>query len=140
MPLFNRSAAADYAVKYALSPNSAFPPYSNDCTSFVSQAMLAGGWTMVGGSVFDRQDDDVWWWGKSTFSQASYTWGGADNFSRFVAASGRGKRGSRGDLGLGDVVQIAKRPRLPLDGRDPAGLLPGRGWTVHVLPYEQHSE
>src|SRR3954469_5515044 len=108
MPLFNRSAAANYALKYALSPNSSYPPYSNDCTSFVSQAMLAGGWTMVGGRVLDRQDDDGWWWGKSSFSQASYTWGGAHNFSKFVAAKSRGKAGSRSDLDLGDVVQISK--------------------------------
>jgi hypothetical protein len=107
MPIFNRSAAINYALRYALSPNPDYPPYSNDCTSFVSQAMLAGGWTMVGGSVFDRSNNDVWWWGKSHLTQASYTWGGAHNFSKFVSVSGRGTSCARGDLALGDVVQIA---------------------------------
>jgi hypothetical protein len=107
MPKFDRYAAAAYAVRYALTPNSAYPPYQNDCTSFVSQCMLAGGWTMIGGSAWDRQDDDAWWWGKSMFSKASYTWGGAHNFSKFVPKSGRGKSCSRDDLDVGDVVQIA---------------------------------
>lgn len=108
MPLFNRSAAAAYAAKYALSPNDCYPPFPNDCTSFVSQAMLAGGWTMIGGSYFDRQDDDAWWWGKSVLTKASYTWGGAHNFSKFVSKSHRGTACSRADLAIGDVVQIAK--------------------------------
>lgn len=108
MSLFNRSAAADYAMKYAISANSTYPPYPNDCTSFVSQSMRAGGWTMIGGSFWDRQDDGAWWWGKSSLSQASYTWGGAHNFSKFVAKSARGKSCLRSELELGDVVQIAK--------------------------------
>jgi hypothetical protein len=108
MPLFNHAGAAAYATRYALSPNPAYPPFPNDCTSFVSQCMLAGGWTMIGGSFFDRQDDGAWWWGKSTFTQASYTWGGAHNFSKFVPQSGRGSSGPRSDLAVGDVVQIAR--------------------------------
>ena len=108
MPTFNRFAARDYATKYALKGNSAYPPFDNDCTSFVSQCMLTGGWTMIGGSVWDRKDDDVWWWGKSSWSKASYTWGGAHNFSKFLTAVGRGKSCKRADLEVGDVVQISK--------------------------------
>jgi Putative amidase domain len=107
MPLFNHGAAAAYATRCALSPNPSYPPFPNDCTSFVSQCMLAGGWTMIGGSFMDRQDDGAWWWGKSLLSRASYTWGGAHNFSKFVPLSGRGNRCPRNDLAIGDVVQIA---------------------------------
>lgn len=108
MPLYDRSATVAYAVKYAITPNPDYPPFPNDCTSFVSQAMLAGGWTMVGGSFGDRKDDEAWWWGKSWWAQASYTWGGAHNYSRFVDKSGRGTICPRSDLAVGDVVQIAK--------------------------------
>jgi hypothetical protein len=109
MPLFDRNAAVEYAVKYAITPNpDYFPAYSNDCTNFVSQAMLAGGWTMVGGSYGDRKDDDSWWYGESFWTLASYTWAGAHNFSRFVQKSRRAAICDRGDLAPGDVVQIAK--------------------------------
>jgi hypothetical protein len=108
MPMFNHAAAVAYAVKYAKSPNPDYPPFDNDCTSFVSQCMLAGGWTMTSGSFFNRQDDDVWWWGESMVTKASYTWGGAHNFSKYIARSGRGKLCPRADLVAGDVVQIAK--------------------------------
>jgi hypothetical protein len=104
---FSHSAAAAYARKWANPGNPAYPPFDNDCTSFVSQAMLAGGWTMLGGDVFDRKRDDVWWYGQSKFTRASYTWAGAENFAHFIAASSRGSR----ELDLmkleeGDVIQI----------------------------------
>lgn len=108
MGSYNRVKAATYALTYALNPNCRFPPYENDCTNFVSQCMLAGGWTMSGGSVFDRDEDGVWWYGRSVWSRASYTWAGAHNFSKYLTRSGRGSRVSRGGLSLGDVVQIAK--------------------------------
>ena len=108
MPLFNRHAAARYATRYALASNPAYPEFPNDCTSFVSQSLLEGGWTMTEGSVWNRTDDNVWWWGKSSFTRASYTWGGAHNFSRYVTLSGRGRSCPREDLDYGDVVQIAR--------------------------------
>jgi hypothetical protein len=107
VPSYNRTDAATYAKKYAITPNPSYPPFPNDCTSFVSQAMLAGGWTMIGGNVFDRTSDDVWWWGKSSFTRASYTWGGAHNFSRFILRSVRGRACKRDELTIGDVVQIS---------------------------------
>lgn len=104
---FNHSAAAAYARQWATPGNPAYLPFPNDCTSFVSQAMLAGGWTMIGGDIFDRTRNDVWWYGKSAFTRASYTWGGAENFAQFIRTSSRGTR----ELDLmkldeGDVIQI----------------------------------
>ena len=60
---------------------------------------------MLGGSFWDRKDDDVWWYGRSRLATASYTWGGAENFSRFVPTSGRGTRlASPLSLDLGPTV------------------------------------
>lgn len=105
MPLYNRNASSQYAIRYALRANPEYPPFENDCTSFVSQCLLAGGWTMIDGG---RKDGDVWWWGLSMWSKASYTWGGAHNFSQFLTASGRGKACAESELKLGDVVQCAE--------------------------------
>lgn len=90
----------------------------NDCTNFVSQALLAGGWTMVGGTCDDRKDKDVWWFkpmdcrwvgGRpwSTEVKASFTWGGAQNLYWFMKESGRGAEVSDPmDLEIGDVLQM----------------------------------
>ncbi len=106
-PSFSHSAAAAYARTWALSTNPKFGRFDNDCTNFVSQAMLEGGWTMIGGSFSDRTRNDVWWFGKSYFAKASYTWGGAQNFADFVTTSGRGTRAATEmDLEEGDVLQM----------------------------------
>ena len=104
MPLYNRTDSVKYALRYALSPNPDYPPFPNDCTSFVSQALRAGGWTMIDGG---RKDNNVWWWGLSAWSKASYTWGGAHNLSQLLASSGRAKACAESELKLGDVVQCA---------------------------------
>jgi hypothetical protein len=114
--LFSGSAAAAYAKKWATSTNSAYGRFDNDCTNFASQAMEAGGWGMIFGSnICDkRKDDDVWWYLKDGCSRwywsnvdASYTWGGAENFYQFMKTSGRGTAASRVmDLGEGDVLQM----------------------------------
>lgn len=106
---FDHGKAAAYARQWASSPNPAYPPFADtDCTDFVSQAMLTGGWTMIGGSYFDRKQDDVWWYGKSSLVTSSYTWGGAQNFADFLAKSGRGsKQTDKKSLAPGDVIQAA---------------------------------
>jgi outer membrane protein OmpA-like peptidoglycan-associated protein len=104
---FSHSAAAAYARRWALSTNPSYGRLSDDCTNFVSQTMLAGGWTMVGGSFFDRKRNNVWWFGRSWLARASYTWGGAQNFADFITASGRGTRSSNEmSLEEGDVLQM----------------------------------
>jgi Putative amidase domain len=116
MSSYQHADAVAYARKYALTSNSSYPTFPNDCTNFVSQAMLAGGWTMLGDSFLDRADDRVWWYGKTRFTRASYTWAGAQNFANFVAASRRGiKAASPMDLEPGDVLQILEpaTPTIP---------------------------
>jgi hypothetical protein len=122
--LFTGSAAASYARTWASSTNPAYGRFSNDCTNFVSQAMEAGGWSMITGSSYcdDRKKDSVWWFnpGGCTYTacpwswcptvksvNASYTWGGAQNFFDFVRTSGRGTAASKvRDLDVGDVLQM----------------------------------
>jgi hypothetical protein len=103
---FNRHKAVAYARQYALTYNPAYRTFPNDCTNFVSQAMLAGGWTQVDGP---REANNVWWYsgGFLGLRVASYTWGGAQNFYNFLSVSGRGTLAQGpADLDLGDVVQM----------------------------------
>jgi hypothetical protein len=111
LQLYSGAAAAAYARKWALSTNSAYPRFGNDCTNFVSQSTEAGGWTMMGGSCSDRKNNSVWWYGSSNCwwpgVRASYTWAGAQNFYDFTSTSGRGTAaGAVSDLNIGDVLQM----------------------------------
>jgi hypothetical protein len=76
-------AMANYALTYVYNYNWAYRSFSHDCTNFISQAMYAGGWTMVDG---DRTSNGAWWYG--WFTQ-SYTWAGAHNWYFFARGSGR---------------------------------------------------
>ncbi|MCP4428765.1 MAG: DUF4157 domain-containing protein [Chloroflexi bacterium] len=122
--LYSNSAAASYARTWATSANTAYGRFSNDCTNFVSQAMEAGGWSMIVGSSYcdDRKKDSVWWFNRGGCRytacpwswcptvktvDASHTWGGAHNFYNFVRTSGRGTAAGRvWDLSVGDVLQM----------------------------------
>jgi hypothetical protein len=102
----------------------------------VSQALLAGGWPMVGGSAWDSTDNGAWWYGKlqkkdygGNVSEIvdklearvglrqpialderyrnSQTWSGADHFGKFLRISGRATKVSGPDmLRPGDVMQL----------------------------------
>jgi hypothetical protein len=125
LQFYNGGAAASYAKKWAKSVNPDFPRFSPDCTNFVSQALLAGGWKMeysLSTSLMDgpgaaiarcaeRKDDDVWWYNRPRYCawpkvRASYSWAGAENLYNFMSTSGRGTAaGHVADLGVGDVLQ-----------------------------------
>lgn len=112
LQLYAASTASAYARKWATSTNPSYPRDGNDCTNFVSQAVLAGGWAMAGGSCSDRKDDSAWWYGDSQCwypgVHRSYTWGGAQNFYNFISSSGRGTAAAHiYDLDVGDVLQVA---------------------------------
>lgn len=114
--LFSGSAAAAYARSWAMSTNPVYGDFGSDCTNFVSQAMEAGGWTMIVGSEYcaDREKSSVWWFKRNGCERrflsnvhASHTWGGAANFSFFLRRSGRGTLAAHVmDLNIGDVLQI----------------------------------
>jgi hypothetical protein len=62
---YNRDIAVSYADEWALSRNSwNFPSYDADCTNFVSQALVSGGYSFVGTPQFwSNSTDDYQWWG-----------------------------------------------------------------------------
>ncbi len=135
---FNRQSAVTYAQKYALQANPNYPrDPENDCTNFVSQAMLAGGWTMIGGTDNggDRKSENVWWYGKRSGISLmmggrnwSWTWANAAFFSRFLAISQRGIRVDGPKILMpGDIIQIADSSRVHhtmiVTGKTSGGLL-----------------
>lgn len=79
----NYSAMADYATRYVFNYNPAYRSFSADCTNFISQAMYAGGWTMVYGFY---TSNSAWWY---NWLNQSRTWAGAHNWYFFARGSGR---------------------------------------------------
>jgi len=110
MSTYDRNKAAEYARKYAISPNSEYHKFDNDCTNFVSQALFVGGWPMIQG---DKKMSTSWYYDKGAWfpgliSPASYTWGGASNFHAFLTWSRRAELvDGASKLGVGDVVQMS---------------------------------
>lgn len=80
---YNYTAMANYAKRYAYSYNPAYRSFASDCTNFISQAMSAGGWTMVSGV---RTSNSAWFY---NWLYQSYTWAGAHNWYFFARGSGR---------------------------------------------------
>ena len=103
---YNRTAAANYAVTYAYTSNSAsYRTYGNDCTNFISQCLKAGGWTDAGG-LLSRTANTSWFYG-SFESTTSYTWAGAHNHYFFHKESARSTAGTNVYvMSLGDVMHV----------------------------------
>lgn len=104
---YNQVAAANYARTYALSSNtSSYRTYANDCTNFISQCLITGGWTETG-STLNRTQSDVWFYNSLGESLTSYTWAGANNHYQFHKVSARSTMGTTtGQLRLGDILQV----------------------------------
>jgi len=116
---YNRWAAANYA-KSNWNSNVPGSNYfgSNDCTNFVSNCLKAGGWPEVYEPwtywqhlIFRKKPDA--WYANSWTHWYSYTWGGANNFGKYVGIySGRGYTRSLSYtpwyryFKIGDIVQI----------------------------------
>lgn len=118
----NRAAAVAYGRRWANSNNPEFIATSGggDCTEFVSQAMFAGGWSMVTtGDPVEFRRNDRWFSLRRTTLRTivrgstidrSYTWAGAQNFAEFVRISGRGTQVTDPMLlEPGDVIQFRAR-------------------------------
>lgn len=130
-----RTRAVSYALRYVHTYNPQFTAYTNDCTNFVSQALLAGGFPMVGGSASDYDNTSVWWYGRATPPDnlledvlnyaknkvgldpdgskihqrylASKTWASAQRFHDFLQRSGRARAiDDYLRLDPGDVIQV----------------------------------
>ena len=92
---YNRNAAVAYADTYATSPNSAnWPVYSDDCTNFASQVLLAGGMPMYvnynthTGAPETTTNDSYWFYQSGAYS---YSWQVSwDLWNYLLTYSGRG--------------------------------------------------
>ncbi|KLU63103.1 putative amidase domain protein [Peptococcaceae bacterium CEB3] len=93
----NRQAVVNYAEKYALNYNPAYPSYSADCTNFASQAVYAGGVPAT-----------------TTWYSGSYDWvnvGGFhdyminNGYAKEIALNSNDKNGASEDISLGDIIQ-----------------------------------
>ncbi|MFF1812554.1 amidase domain-containing protein [Streptomyces sp. NPDC058251] len=103
---YNKMVA--YADRYWDHHNGAYRTYGNDCTNFISQAMLAGGWGPKGGALIQRTSNKYWFYGPSKVF-TSYTWAGAENWYWFA------KKHAKRTKILGNVWQLAKSDVLQAD-------------------------
>jgi len=112
MRIYSRMKAVQYALKYAINYNPEWPSdkgYGGDCTNFVSQALHAGGWTMVyPGSLFGGAQ--LWHSPKAGTSRMwmnrSRSWAAASNFNDYLGRSDRATRCKVSELTFGDVVLL----------------------------------
>ena len=104
---YNRESAAKYAMKWALSRNSAYRDYEEwggDCTNFISQCVHAGG------IPFDHNGNNIlkqWYW----YSDISRTpsWTGAEPFYKYII--GNNSKDTQ-NFGIGDIVQLVYEDNL----------------------------
>jgi len=103
---YNREAAANYALKYAYTPNWwEYRTFDADCTNFVSQSLYAGGWTEVkSGSYLDN----AWYYDFGYGRGYSNTWAVAHNLYLFMVRYG----------GRAAYVPISKQPFTGLQRGD----------------------
>jgi hypothetical protein len=110
MGFYNRTAAIRYATTWALNYNpfwvsdASINGGGGDCTNFISQSLFAGGWSMIDGPKRDYRA----WYGQmldADRDDRSWTWAGADPFSKFLNSSGRARRCTFNELTLGDLIQ-----------------------------------
>lgn len=107
-----KKRASAYAKKYALKSNRSYHEYDQDCTNFVSQAMLAGGWKEKSHFYPDYRNDNAWWYGG--IPRNSWTWSGAENFYRMARGSSGGLKRTKRlpnvyQLVEGDILQYKPR-------------------------------
>jgi hypothetical protein len=81
------SNAAAYALTYCDDYNPAYTSFESDCTNFVSQCLLAGGWTETG--KYSYSSSSAWYYDGSYYPLLSQTWIWVENFKQFIEGSGR---------------------------------------------------
>lgn len=116
---YDRKSAAGYAMKWALSRNTAYKDYEEwggDCTNFISQCVHAGG------IPFDNNGNNIlkqWYW----YSDMSRTpsWTAAEPFYKYIIGNNSSNTHNFGiyaeevdyyDLEIGDIVQLVYEDNL----------------------------
>lgn len=110
---YDRTRAVEYARRYAFSRNPLFYNFTGiggDCTNFVSQSLLAGS------CVMNYTPEFGWYYRTSAdrapaWTSVEFFWEYMTEAPRFVTAGGNtgpfGREVMRGELQVGDVVQLA---------------------------------
>ncbi len=99
---YNGTAAKNYADNYALSPNSGvYPVFSEDCTNFISQALFAGGYSMVGNYPGNSNVDNSFWYFNHYFNVWTHSWSVAMDQITFQYTHSPG--GSFGNMYNGNI-------------------------------------
>ena len=109
---YNRARAVEYAARYAFSRNPLFydiTELGGDCTSFISQCLLAGSCVM-------NYTPDFGWYYRSVndrapaFTGVEFFWQYMTEAPEFVAAGGNtgpfGRAATEAELEVGDVIQL----------------------------------
>lgn len=111
----NYRAMADYAIRWANGYNPDYPQYGNDCTNFVSQALLAGGWKIEGANSLQIWSTDKWDDNAAGIAGATRTWTAA---SYLLAFSTRRTDWMNNiwNAGLGDLLFTDWDPNDKPDG------------------------
>lgn len=128
---YNGQKAADYATKYAKTPNSSYHTFKYDCTNFASQCINAGGIKMKNAPesvLFDRKTpkDEVNWYhvtgcgglfyrATTSWTVVADLWGMANlhNLKTSVFSQRLSAEELAKNVKVGDVVQISKKGNLP---------------------------
>lgn len=101
MATYNREAAVAYARRWWNDANPAYPFFNDDCTSFISQCLRAGGAPMYG---YPNRSSG-WWLQGGTWS---FSWSVAHSLRWFIETSTRGLQATRvwspSQLEIGDVI------------------------------------
>lgn len=103
---YNRAAAAEYALRWALNRNPAYYDFEHiggDCTNFVSQCIFAGCKAM------NYTPDTGWYY--SSLNDRAPSWTSVDYLFKFLVSNkGTGPYGVETDLNsaeIGDIIQLA---------------------------------
>lgn len=103
---YNRNNAIAYAEEWAFSRNPKYYNFDNvggDCTSFISQCLLAGGATM-------NYKKDLGWYYKNG-NDKSPSWSGVEFLYNFLTTNKNtgpvGKQVSLKDIEVGDIIQLS---------------------------------
>lgn len=103
---YNRSAAAEYAKRWALGRNPDYYDFENiggDCTNFISQCIFAGC------SIMNYTRDTGWYF--NSLSDRAAAWTSVEQLYRFLTANkGAGPFGETTDLNnsqIGDIIQLS---------------------------------
>ncbi|MHA5051244.1 amidase domain-containing protein [Streptomyces sp. SD15] len=102
---YNYAAMATYAEKYWKNYNPAYRKFNSvggDCTNFVSQSLLAGGWQPI--STVTPEEYDTWYY---VANGQSDSWAGVNEWSWFTQTAKRTTPlANVYQMDVGDVMQV----------------------------------